>query len=106
MPRYAVGPDDLGDAAAVTAGDGPALELVHRLVATAATEARAALDAGAPALSAAVDGYGHVEGAVAAALAEAVGVLSGGLAAAAHGYAQTDSDVRMALSTPVPGGGR
>src|SRR6478752_2448799 len=39
MPRYAVRPDDLEDAAALTAGDAPALAVARRLVAAAVGEA-------------------------------------------------------------------
>src|SRR4051812_49655963 len=89
MPRYAVHPDDLAVGGALTAADGPALDVVHRLVATAVDEAVAALGDEAPVLSAAVAGYGRVEGAGAATLHEAGDVLAGGMASAAPAYAPT-----------------
>ena len=91
MPRYAVHPDDLEAAAALTTGDRSALAAAGRLVATACRGAVASLGPGGGAIVAAVEGYGQVESAVADALAEAVEALSGGLAAAAEGYARADS---------------
>ena len=44
-------------------------------------------------LAAAVDGYGHVESAVAVTLGEAASVLSAGLGSAAGAYASTDAAV-------------
>ncbi len=104
MPRYAVSPDELSDAAALTAWDGPALEVVRRLVVTAVGQAQAGLGGQAPTLSAAVEGYGHVEGAVLAAVGEAVDILSGGLAAAAHDYTRVDAAGAALFAAPGPGG--
>src|SRR3954470_14441219 len=98
MPRYAVHPDDLSGAGALTAADGPALDVVHRFVATAVDEAVAALGAEAPVLSAAVAGYGRVEGVVAATLHEAVDVLAGAMASGASAYARADSAAGAALA--------
>ena len=91
MPRYAVHPDDLEAAAALTTGDRSAFAAVHRLVAAACRDAVEALGPGKGPLLAAVENYGQVESVVADALAEAVEILSGGLAAAAEGYARADS---------------
>jgi hypothetical protein len=91
MPRYAVHPDDLEAAAALTTGDRSAHAAVHRLVAAACRDAVASLGPGSGPLLTAVEGYGQVESAVADALAEAVEILSGGLVAAAGGYARADS---------------
>src|SRR3954471_20438910 len=102
MPRYAVHPDDLSAAGALTAADGPALDVVHRFVATAVDEAVAACGAEAPVLSAAVAGYGRVEGVVAATLHEAVDVLAGAMASGASAYARTDS-AAGAAPPPPPG---
>lgn len=106
MPRYAVRPDELADAAGLTGGDGPALEVVRRLVLTAVGQAQAGLGGHAPALSTAVEGYGHVEAAVAAAAGEAVDILSGGLAAAAQGYARADAAGAALFVAAGPGGER
>ncbi|MEP6651112.1 MAG: hypothetical protein ABJA74_14565 [Lapillicoccus sp.] len=105
MPRYAVRPDDLGDAAALTAVDGPPLDAVRRLVAVAAGEAGAALGLAGAALAAAVEGYGQVEATVAVALAEAAGIISAGLASAASEYARADSAGALAFAGTSPGGG-
>jgi hypothetical protein len=91
MPRYAVHPDDLEAAAALTTGDRSAFAAVHRLVAAACRDAVGALGPGNGPLLAAVENYGQVESVVADALAEAVEVLSAGLAAAAEAYARADS---------------
>ena len=91
MPRYAVHPDDLEAAAALTTGDLSAFAAVHRLVAAACRDAVGALGPGNGPLLAAVENYGQVESVVADALAEAVEVLSAGLAAAAEAYARADS---------------
>lgn len=104
MARYAVHPDDLVGAGALTAADGPALDVVRRLVATAVDEAVASLGAEAPLLSAAVAGFGRVEGAVAATLHEAVDVLAGALASAASAYARADSAVGAVLATTAADG--
>jgi hypothetical protein len=104
MPRYAVHPDDLAAGGALTAADGPGLDVVHRLVATAVDEAVAALGAEAPVLAAAVAGYGRVEGAVAATLHEAVEVLAGAMASAASAYARADSAAGAALTTTAGDG--
>ena len=91
MPRYAVHPDDLEAAAALTTGDRSALAAAHRLVVTACRDAVVALGPAGDPLVAAVEHYGQAESAVVDALAEAVEVLSGGLVAAADGYARADS---------------
>ncbi len=91
MPRYAVHPDDLEIAGALTTHDRSALAAAHRLVAAACRDAVGAIGPGGGPLVTAVEGYGQVESAVADALAEAVEVLAGGLAAAAEGYARADS---------------
>jgi replication-associated recombination protein RarA len=91
MPRYAVSPDDLESAAALTAGDGPALEVSQRLVVTAAEDVGAALSETSASLAAAVDAYAQVEAAFAAAVAEAGEILAAGLASAGSGYAQAEA---------------
>ena len=88
MPSFAVRPDDLGAAAALTASAGPALDEVRRLVAAAVDLALGSTDG---ALAAAVEGYGRVESAVAMTLGEAVSVLSAGLGVAAGEYASADA---------------
>src|SRR6478735_6447467 len=103
MPRYAVRPDDLGDAAALTATDEPALRDASRLVGAAADGAVAALGLEAGTLAAAVESYAQVERAVAAALTEAAGILSAALADAAVGYARADSSVGAGLGGGSPG---
>src|SRR5690242_14878128 len=90
MPSFSVRPDDLRSAAALTSGDGPRLDEVCRLVATAVASARSTTDG---ALAAAVEGYGQVESVVAATLREATSLLSSGLASAAEAYASTDAAV-------------
>jgi hypothetical protein len=91
MPRYAVHPDDLEAAAALTTGDRSALAAVHHLVGAACRDAVVALGPSGGPLVAAVENYGQVESMVAVALAEAVEVLSGGLASAAEAYARVDA---------------
>ena len=90
MPWFAVRPDDLRTAGALTAVDGPALGEVRRLVLAAVDAALGSTDG---VLAAAVEGYGRVECGVAVTLGEAVSVLSAGLGAAAEGYAPTDAAV-------------
>lgn len=104
MPRYAVRPDDLESAAALTAGDGTALAAVGRLVAAAAAQARSALGPAAGSLSAAVEDYGLVEGATTRALVDATEILSEGLISAAAGYAGADAGAAVAFGA-YPGGG-
>jgi hypothetical protein len=106
MPRYAVRPDDLEDAAALTAGDQPALAAARRLVVAAVAEAVAALGVGAGPLTAAVEGFGQVESTAAAALGDAVGVLSTGLGDAAAEYARADSVADAGFGGWSPGGDR
>ena len=106
MPRYAVRPDDLEDAAALTAGDQPALAVAGRLVAAAVAEAVAALGVGAGPLAAAVEGFGQVECAAADALGDAAGILSAGLGSAAVEYARVDSVAGAGFGGWSPGGGR
>jgi hypothetical protein len=91
MPRYAVRPDDLHDAAALTAGDQPALEVAGRLVAAAVAEAVASLGVDGGRLASAVEAFGQVESAAAAALGDAAGILSAGLGSAAVEYARAES---------------
>jgi len=90
MPSYAVRPDDLRAAAALTSGDPPRLQEVSRLVAAATASGLGSTDG---ALAAAVEGYGRVETAVASTLAEALTALTAGLGAAAGAYASTDAAV-------------
>ena len=106
MPRYAVRPDDLEDAAALTAGDAPALAVARRLVVAAVAEAVAALGVGAGPLAAAVDGFGRVETAAAATLGNAAGILSAGLGSAAVEYARVDSVAGAVFGGWSPGGDR
>jgi hypothetical protein len=106
MPRYAVRLDDLEDAAALTAGDAPALAVARRLVAAAVAEAVAALGVGAGPLAAAVDGFGQVESAAAATLGDAAGILSAGLGSAAVEYARVDSVAGAGFGGWSPGGDR
>ncbi|HEY8306358.1 MAG TPA: type VII secretion target [Lapillicoccus sp.] len=106
MPRYAVRPDDLEDAAALTAGDAPALAAARRLVAAAVAEAVAALGVGAGPLAAAVDGFGQVERVAAATLGDAAGILSAGLGSAAVEYARVDSVAGAGFGGRSPGGDR
>lgn len=106
MPRYAVSPDDLEDAAALTAGDQPALAVARRLVAAAVAEAVAALGVGAGPLAAAVEGFGQVESAAAAALGDAAQILSRGLNSAAVEYARADSLAGAGFGGWTPGGSR
>ena len=82
MPRYAVRPDDLEDAAALTAGDAPELVIAGRLVAAAVAEA------------------------VAATLGDAAGILSAGLGSAAVEYARVDSVAGAVFGGWSPGGDR
>ena len=82
MPRYAVRPDDLEDAAALTAGDAPELVVAGRLVAAAVAEA------------------------VAATLGDAAGILSAGLGSAAVEYARVDSVAGAVFGGWSPGGDR
>ena len=96
MPSFAVRPDDLQAAAALTSGDGPRIDEVCRLVAAAVASARESTDG---ALAAAVEGYGQVESAVAATLGEAVSHLSTGLVSAARAYASTDDAVASAFGS-------
>ena len=103
MPRFAVLPHDVGDTAALTAGEASALDAVRRLVLAGSSEAVGALGPADSVLVSAVEGYGQVEAAVVAALAEAAGLLSGALAAAAVAYASADSGGALAFGT-VPGG--
>jgi hypothetical protein len=105
MPRYAVRPNDLEAAAALTAGEGPALDVVRRLVSAAVGQAESALGPAAGALSAAVEDYGQVETEVTRTLAEAAGILAGGLVAAAGGYARVDAGAAVAFGGSPPGGG-
>lgn len=90
MPSFAVRPDDLEAAAALTARDGPALDEVGRLVAAAVASATASTEGP---LAAAVEGYGQVEAAVSATLGEAASVLSAGLGSAAGAYASADTAI-------------
>ena len=90
MPSFAVRPDDLGAAAALTAGDGPALDEVRRLVAAALASASGSIEGS---LAAAVEGYGQVESTVAVTLGDARSVLATGLGSAAGAYASTDAAV-------------
>jgi hypothetical protein len=103
MPRYAVRPDDLGDAAALTATDGSALQDASRLAGAAADGTVAALGGEAGTLAAAVEDYAQVERAVAASLTEAARILSGALAEAAVGYARADSVVGIGFGGPSTG---
>ena len=104
MPRFAVHPDDLGDAAALSGSDVPSLETARRLVRCATTEAIGALGLADGVLAAAIEGYGQVESAMASALSEATTVLSLALASGAVAYAGTDSREALALGS-VSGGG-
>ena len=106
MPRYAVRPDDLDYAAALTASDQPALAVAARLLAAAVAEAVAALGVGAGPLGAAVEGYGHVETAAAAALSDAAAILSAGLGSAAVSYARVDPVAGAGFGGWSPGGDR
>ena len=106
MPRYAVRLDDLEDAAALTAGDAPALAVARRLVAAAVAEAVAALGVGAGPLAAAVEGFGQVENAAAATLGDAAGILSAGLGSAGAEYARVDSVAGAVFGGWYPGGDR
>ena len=106
MPRYAVRLDDLEDAAALTAGDAPALTVARRLVAAAVAEVVTALGVGAGPLAAAVDGFGRVESAAAATLGDAAGILSAGLGSAAVEYARVDSVAGAVFGGWSPGGDR
>ena len=103
MHRYAVRPDDLGDAAALTATDGSALQDASRLAGAAADGTVAALGVEAGTLAAAVEDYAQVERAVAATLTEAARILSGALAEAAVGYARADSVVGVGFGGPSTG---
>lgn len=104
MPRFAVQPDDLGDAAALSGSEGPWLETARRLVAYATGEAVGALGSADGVLAAAVEGYAHVESVMASALSEAATVLSGALASGAVAYARADSGGVPAFGS-VSGGG-
>jgi Excreted virulence factor EspC, type VII ESX diderm len=97
MPRFAVRPDDLEDAAALTGSEVPSLDTARRLVALAAGEAVGALGSADSVLAAAVEGYTQVESVMASAISEAATVLSGALASGAGGYARTDSGTALAL---------
>lgn len=104
MPRFAVHPDDLGDAAALSGSEVSSLETARRLVMCATGEAVGALDPADGVLAAAVEGYGQVESAVACALAEAAVVLSGALASGAVAYARADSGGALGFETVYGGG--
>lgn len=99
MPRFAVSPDDLGDAAALSSSEVGWLATARRLVGCAAGEAVGALSPGDGVLVAAVDGYAQVESAVARALSDAVAMLSGALASGCREYADADSRGALALGT-------
>jgi hypothetical protein len=97
MPRFAVRPTDLGDAAALTSGDAAALDTARRLVRTAALQAAEALGPDGGPVCSGVEGYAQVESTVADALAEACGVLSNALRTAGVGYASADAAVGFGL---------
>jgi len=104
MPRFAVRPDDLGDAAALSGSEVPSLEAARRLVVSATGEAMGALSPADGVLLTALEGYGHVESAAASALSEAATLLSGVLKSGAAAYAAADSGAALALGC-VSGGG-
>jgi hypothetical protein len=103
MPRYAVHPDDLEAAAALTTDDRSALAAAQRLLASAGQDALDALGPAVGPLVAAVEHYGQVESAVIDALTEAVEVLSGGLVSAADAYARADSMAASRLEVGTVG---
>ena len=103
MPRFAVRPVDLGDAAALSGSAVPSLETARRLVVCATGEAMGALGPGEGAFVAAVEGYGKVESAMASALSEAATVLSGALASGAAAYARADSGEALAFGSVYGG---
>jgi hypothetical protein len=103
MPRFAVHPDDLGDAAVLSGSEVPSLVTARRMVVFATGEAVGALGPGEGALVAAVEGYGQVESAMTSALSEAATVLSGALASGAVAYAGADSGEALAFGN-VSGG--
>lgn len=91
MPRFAVRPDDLGDAAALSGSEVCGLETAQRLVGYAHDEAVGALGNADGLLAAAVEGYAHVESVMTSALSEAATVLSSTLASGGVAYARADS---------------
>ena len=104
MPLFAVRPDDLGDAAAVSGGEASSVQAAGRLVAFAASEGVGSLGTADSVLIAALEGYGHVESAVASTLSEAVAVLSRALTSGAAAYAGADSGEAVAFGSGYGGG--
>jgi len=104
MPRFAVRPDHLGDAAALSGSEVSSLETARRLVVYATGEAVGALDPADGVLAAAVEGYGQVESAVASALSEAAVILSDALGFGAVAYARADSGGALGFGIVYGGG--
>ena len=100
MPQFAVRPDDVGIAAALTADDVAALEATAHLVVAAGREAQAGLGPEAVALTAAVQAYHHVEAVAGSTLAQAADVLHRGLVAASADYAAAESGLVGVLRGP------